>query len=129
MSAEPEPFAGAGELCKKLTYHLSTIYGFNADEALEKLQTEFKFKPDDPPLTGNAKRIASCKLVGGEKKRKGHKREQEFHKQFNPQAVDAPIEYGATSDTTIHPDHPISSRPSYLSGVARQARHYRIQRQ
>ena len=109
MSTAPNPatLAAANEIRKKLTYHLSTIYGFNADEALEKLQTDFNFKPDDAPLTGNAKRIASCKQVGGEKKRKGHKREQEFHQQFNPQAFDAPIEYGATSDTTIHPDHPI----------------------
>ena len=99
MSTAPNPatLAAANEIRKKLTYHLSTIYGFNADEALEKLQTDFNFKPDDAPLTGNAKRIASCKQVGGEKKRKGHKREQEFHQQFNPQAVDAPIEYGATS--------------------------------
>lgn len=52
-------------------------------------------------ITGNAKRIASCKKVGGEKKAKGHKRENDFKKQYNPGSLDDPTEYGATSDTTI----------------------------
>ena len=37
-----------------------------------------------PALTGNEKRKQSCKEVGGEKKRKGHKREDYFKNQYNP---------------------------------------------
>jgi hypothetical protein len=53
------------------------------------------------PLTGNAKRIQSCKDVGGEKKRKGHKREDDFKTQYNPTSLNEPTEYKATSDTWI----------------------------
>ena len=57
--------------------------------------------------TGNDKRKESCKKVGAEKKNKGHKREKDFLKKYNQQEVDNPTEYGATSDTSICPTHPI----------------------
>lgn len=56
---------------------------------------------------GNEKRIESCKKVGGEKKRNGHQFEKDFLRKYNPEDLDKPIEYGATSDTTISPRHPI----------------------
>ena len=58
-------------------------------------------------LKGNDKRIASCKKVGGDKKRIGHKREKDFLKQYNTNEVNSPTEYGAKSDTTIDVSHPI----------------------
>lgn len=51
-------------------------------------------------LTGNEKRKDSCKKVGGDKKRKGHKREDDFNKKFNPDALGT-TEYGAKSDCVI----------------------------
>ena len=57
--------------------------------------------------TGNEKRIESCKKNGGAKKRIGHKREKDFLKKYNPDYFDKPIEYGATSDTTICSTHQI----------------------
>jgi len=54
-----------------------------------------------PALTGNEKRIQSCKNVGGMKKRKGHKREDYFKNQYNPTSLNEPTEYKATSDTWI----------------------------
>ena len=52
-------------------------------------------------LTGNEKRKQSCKNVGGDKKKKGHKREDDFKKQYNPASLTEPTEYKATSDTWI----------------------------
>ena len=52
-------------------------------------------------LTGNAKRKQSCQRVGGEKKRVGHKREDDFKRQFNPQSLNEKTEYAATSDTWL----------------------------
>ena len=52
-------------------------------------------------LTGNEKRKQSCKNVGGDKKRKGHKREDDFKNQYNPASLTEPTEYKATSDTWI----------------------------
>lgn len=60
--------------------------------------------------TGNDKRKESCKKVGAEKKNKGHKREKDFLKKYNPLEVDNQTEYGATSDTSICPTHPICSK-------------------
>jgi len=57
--------------------------------------------------TGNEKRKESCKNVGAEKKNKGHKREKDFLKKYNPTELDSPIEYGATSDTHICQTHSI----------------------
>jgi len=57
--------------------------------------------------TGNEKRKETCKKLGAEKKKKGHKREKDFLKKYNQQEVDNPTEYGATSDTSICPTHPI----------------------
>jgi hypothetical protein len=54
-----------------------------------------------PVLTGNDKRKQSCKNVGGDKKKKGHKREDDFKKQYNPASLIEPTEYKATSDTWI----------------------------
>ena len=49
-------------------------------------------------LTGNAKRKASCKAVGGEKKKTGHKREDVFGERFcDPTATT----YKAEADKTI----------------------------
>lgn len=63
--------------------------------------------PENKIITGNEKRKASCKKVGGEKKLIGHKREKEFLKQYNIKELDSPIEYGAKSDTSIDECHPI----------------------
>lgn len=60
--------------------------------------------------TGNEKRKESCKKVGAEKKHKGHKREKDFLKKYNQQELDKPIEYGATSDTSICSTHPICKK-------------------
>jgi hypothetical protein len=58
-------------------------------------------------LKGNDKRIASCKKIGGEKKKTGHEREKEFLKQYNINELNSPTEYGAKSDTSIDLSHPI----------------------
>lgn len=55
-------------------------------------------------LSGNAKRIASCKEVGSAKKLVGHKRENDFHKQYNPELVDK-ICYANKSDGSIVESH------------------------
>tara|TARA_B110001450_G_scaffold241009_1_gene250163 strand:+ start:1072 stop:1752 length:681 start_codon:yes stop_codon:yes gene_type:complete len=60
-------------------------------------------------LIANKKRKESCKKVGSEKKIKGHKRENDFLEKYNPNEVDKPIEYGATSDTSICPTHSITN--------------------
>lgn len=57
--------------------------------------------------TGNEKRKETCRKLGAEKKNKGHKREKDFLKKYNHEEVDNPIEYGATSDTSICSTHPI----------------------
>lgn len=54
-----------------------------------------------PALTGNEKRIQSCKKVGGDKKREGHEYENDFKNQYNPASLTEPTEYKATSDTWI----------------------------
>lgn len=67
--------------------------------------------PEQPlELKGNEKRIASCKKVGGEKKHKGHKREQDFNKQYNPENNEKKIEYGPTSDSNIANSHTICDK-------------------
>jgi len=60
--------------------------------------------------TGNEKRKESCKNVGSEKKLKGHKREKDFLMKYNPEEVNNPTEYGATSDTSICPTHSICNK-------------------
>jgi hypothetical protein len=52
----------------------------------------------EPVLVGNAKRKASCKKVGGEKKRAGHKIEDIFNEQFGKIS---PTTYKAEADCTI----------------------------
>ena len=52
-------------------------------------------------LSGNAKRKQTCQRVGGEKKRVGHKREDDFKLQFNPGSLAEKTEYAATSDTWL----------------------------
>lgn len=59
---------------------------------------------------GNEKRKESCKNVGAKKKTKGHKREKDFLKKYNPQEFNKPIEYGPTSDTSICSTHPICNK-------------------
>ena len=50
----------------------------------------------------------------------GHEREKKFLAQFNPQELNSPIEYGATSDTSICSTHSICNKlyetinPSHL---------------
>lgn len=60
-------------------------------------------------ISGNEKRKESCKKVGGKKKKAGHKIEDYFKKQFNPNSIDDRTEYGATSDTSIASDHNVLS--------------------
>lgn len=60
--------------------------------------------------TGNEKRKESCKKVGAYKKKMGHEREKKFLAQFNPQELNSPIEYGATSDTSICSTHSICNK-------------------
>ena len=50
-------------------------------------------------LTGNDKRKASCKAVGGEKKKTGHKREDHFAERWGD--VSSAITYKAEADKTI----------------------------
>jgi hypothetical protein len=57
--------------------------------------------------SSSQKRRESCKKVGGLKKAKGHQYERDFLRQYNPKDLDNPIEYGATSDTSIDINHPI----------------------
>ena len=54
--------------------------------------------------TSNQKRKDTCKKVGGEKKRTGHKREAEFNSLFGYE--DASIKYGAEADCDISNDTP-----------------------
>lgn len=58
------------------------------------------FKMTEPtPLTGNAKRKASCKQIGGAKKRRGHYLEGIFNQQFgDPQCA---LTYKAEADCTL----------------------------
>ena len=89
-----------------------TMSTANIEFVIEECKQEIMDQPivcETPAvLTGNAKRKASCKKVGGEKKKIGHKREKEFLKQYNLAELDSPTEYGAKSDTTIDVLHPIS---------------------
>jgi len=71
------------------------------EQAKETINTEKK---------ENEKRKISCKNVGADKKNKGHKREKDFLKKYNPIELDNPIEYGATSDTSICQTHPICNK-------------------
>jgi hypothetical protein len=73
---------------------------------IEDNETEMFSQEENIVLTGNEKRKASCKKVGGEKKKIGHDREKEFTKQYNIADLDTPIEYGAKSDTSIDVNHP-----------------------
>lgn len=79
------------------------------------MSTEIELIGDEHKITykkeniikGNNKRIASCKKIGGEKKKIGHNREKQFTKQYNIHEINNPIEYGAKSDTSIDENHPI----------------------
>ena len=93
--------------------------GMEKDKVLEMLNKEMEsFESKNTTLnmenqvekTGNEKRKESCKRVGAQKKIKGHKREKDFLKKYNPQEADSPIEYGATSDTTICSTHDICNK-------------------
>jgi hypothetical protein len=70
-------------------------------------KTEEKPEEKDKKEYANEKRKQSCKKVGGDKKRGGHRIEKEFEKQFNPEKKDTKTEYGATSDTEIIKDSEI----------------------
>lgn len=54
-------------------------------------------------LKGNEKRKASCKQVGGEKKRGGHRTEDVFNDHFG---VPRPTTYKAEADSRIAPENP-----------------------
>ena len=56
-------------------------------------------------LTGNEKRVQSCKLVGGGKKKEGHNKERTFNARFNPKCSD--ITMKAESDCQISEKHEI----------------------
>ena len=75
----------------------------------EKLAAKEQAKIDKLATKENAnkKRKESCQSVGASKKSKGHRLEKDFLKQYNPAELENPIEYGATSDTSIHISHPI----------------------
>jgi hypothetical protein len=55
------------------------------------------------PLTGNDKRKATCKQVGGAKKRAGHAKEHLFNAAFG---VPAPITYKAEADASFTTENP-----------------------
>jgi hypothetical protein len=55
------------------------------------------------PLTGNDKRKASCKAIGGEKKRKGHDTEDIFNKKFG---IVSNTTYKAEADCSISEENP-----------------------
>ena len=83
---------------------------FNIEFIIEDGETEIinhKSEINNNILKGNDKRKASCKKIGGEKKKIGHIREKEFTKQYNSNELNNPIEYGAKSDATIAENHPI----------------------
>jgi len=73
----------------------------------QKEKTEQKTEEKDKKESANEKRKLSCKKVGGDKKRGGHKIEKEFEKQFNPEKKDTKTEFGPTSDTEIIKDSEI----------------------
>lgn len=56
-------------------------------------------------LTANAKRVQSCKLVGGAKKKEGHIKENNFNAIFNPGCKD--ITMKAEADCQISENHTI----------------------
>jgi hypothetical protein len=58
------------------------------------------------PLTGNDKRKASCKAIGGEKKRKGHDTEDIFNKKFG---IVSNTTYKAEADCSISEENPRGS--------------------
>lgn len=59
-----------------------------------------------PILTGNDKRIASCKKVGGKHKKDGHDKEGTFNGKYNP-AWTGPVSTKAEADCEISHDHEI----------------------
>ena len=56
-------------------------------------------------LKGNDKRIASCKLVGGQIKKEGHNKEEKFNEKYNPGCQD--ITMKAEADCQISKYHEI----------------------
>ena len=85
--------------------------GVGSTEVVEPVDFDLKQVPIEktnviPVLTGNDKRKESCKKIGGIVKEKGHKREDDFNKKYNPNALGI-TEYGATSDCVISLDNPI----------------------
>ena len=56
-------------------------------------------------LSGNEKRIQSCKQVGGKHKRGGHKKEETFNLKYNPNCQTLTMK--AEADCEISEDHPI----------------------
>lgn len=65
-----------------------------------------KLGKDNKNLTPNQKREETNRKLGSKIKKKGHKREEDFKREFNPSTLNI-TEYGATSDCSISLDHPI----------------------
>ena len=57
-------------------------------------------------LTGNEKRIQSCKQVGGKHKKDGHYKESTFNLKYNPEWT-GPVSTKAEADCEIAINHPI----------------------
>lgn len=93
---------------------------------LEKIESEIlkpmveeqkeKEEPTKKQIS-NEKRKQSCKKVGGDKKRGGHRIEKEFEKQFNSEKKDTKTEFGPTSDTEIVKDSEIHNIVNKKLGV------------
>lgn len=64
---------------------------------------------------GNEKRKETCKKLGAFKKIKGHKREKDFQRKYNPEEEFKELVYAATSDTSICPQHPICNKLKILN--------------
>lgn len=79
---------------------LSDLLGKLAIETPETKAPE-DLKPKE--LKGNEKRKASCKAVGGDKKRSGHSKESLFNEQFG--IAETEITYKAEADCTISADN------------------------
>ena len=83
------------------------------------VQKEKEAEKEEPTKKqiSNEKRKQSCKKVGGDKKRGGHRIEKEFEKQFNSEKKDTKTEFGPTSDTEIVKDSEIHNIVNKKLGV------------
>ena len=75
---------------------------------IQAIETNTQQDTHETITSGNIKRIKKCKDVGREKKLSGHKFETDFTHKYNPSHSNDPTEYGATSDTFMTEDHPLT---------------------